>query len=570
MILKSIEHGPLIWPTIKENRVTKPRKYSELTHAEALQAYCDVKATNIIIQGLPNEIYGLVSHHKVAKDLWERIQLLMQGTSLTKQERECKLYDEFDMFAYNKGKTLREFYVIFSLLLNDLNIYNVKLKQFQVNTMFLNSLPLEWSKFMTDVKIVRDLHTTNIDQLHAYLEQHEFYTNKVHLMHERNSDPLALVATHQMTQKPDNSWFKDKVLLVQAQANGQILHEEELAFLADLRIPKGQATQTVITHNVAYQADDLDAYHSECDELNTVKVALMANLSHYDPDALAEVHNADNVNNDMTNQDSHERNAEIDRLKQTLSEQLQEKESLMKTVTVLKNNFKKEESQNIDREIALGKKIKHLDNIVYKRNQSAQTVHMLTKSKFFYDHTTNQALDNSAIVISDSEDTLMLAEEIRSKMLLKKGPNDNFVNSLDPTPSNRPTNIEVPKELPKVSMVNTSLKKLKHHIDGFDVVVKERTTVTAITEGSWEFEHTKDCFRDDIILFVKALKDIFNTFNQYLIDELTEVQSVFHQIEQAVEQHRLEFKTFEIKMNQVLNKNGRLLEQVITKEAGGR
>ncbi|GJS37735.1 hypothetical protein Tco_0536117 [Tanacetum coccineum] len=94
----------------------------------------------------------------------------------------------------------------------------------------------------------------------------------------------------------------DKVLLVQAQASGQILHEEELAFLVDPRIPEGQATQTLITHNAAYQADDLDAYDSDCDELNTAKVALMANLSHYGSDALAEVHNHDNMNNNMVNQ----------------------------------------------------------------------------------------------------------------------------------------------------------------------------------------------------------------------------------------------------------------------------
>nr|GFB61675.1 hypothetical protein [Tanacetum cinerariifolium] len=89
MILESVKNEPLIWPTIEENGVTRPRKYNELTLGEALQADCDVKATNIILQGLPNEIYALVSHHKVANDLWERIQLLMQGTSLTKQEREC-------------------------------------------------------------------------------------------------------------------------------------------------------------------------------------------------------------------------------------------------------------------------------------------------------------------------------------------------------------------------------------------------------------------------------------------------------------------------------------------------
>ncbi|GJV10811.1 hypothetical protein Tco_1352352 [Tanacetum coccineum] len=216
--------------------------------------------------------------------------------------------------------------------------------------------------------------------------------------------------------------------------------------------------------------------------------------------------------------------------------------------------IKKEESRNIDREIALENKIKQLYNIVFKRDQSAQTVHMLTKPQFFYDHTTKQALgfqnpfylkkaqqlepklydgnvikNTSAIVILDSEETLMLAEEIHSKWLLKQQDpmilekkvnttlvdyailnqlsqdfetqfvpqtelsaeqalwSQNFMNSSDPTHSCRPTKVEVPKELSKVSMVNTSLKKLKHHLAGFDVVVKERTTATAITEGSWGY-----------------------------------------------------------------------------------
>ncbi|GJV04016.1 hypothetical protein Tco_1337585 [Tanacetum coccineum] len=90
--------------------------------------------------------------------------------------------------------------------------------------------------------------------------------------------------------------------------------------------------------------------------------------------------------------DSCAQSVEIDHLKQTLSEHLKEKESLMQMVTLLKNDFKKEESRNIDREITLKKRIKQLDNIVFKRDQSAQTVHMLTKPQFFYDHTTKQAL----------------------------------------------------------------------------------------------------------------------------------------------------------------------------------
>nr|GEV02461.1 hypothetical protein [Tanacetum cinerariifolium] len=153
IILESVEHGPFLWPSVTEEGVTRLKKYSELSAAEAIQADCDVKATDIILQSLPPKIYALVNTHKVAKDLWKRIQMLMQGTSLTKQKREWKLYDAFDKFAYQKVEKLRDFYLRFSLLLNEMNMYNMKLEQFQVNTKFLNTLPPEWSKFVTDVKL---------------------------------------------------------------------------------------------------------------------------------------------------------------------------------------------------------------------------------------------------------------------------------------------------------------------------------------------------------------------------------------------------------------------------------
>nr|GFC87129.1 hypothetical protein [Tanacetum cinerariifolium] len=121
-------------------------------------------------------------------------------------------------------------------------------------------------------------------------------------------------------RKRDEAWFKDKVLLVQAQANGQVLHEEELDFLVDPGIAETQSTQYVITNNAFYQANDLDAYDSDCDEINSAKIslmvnlshygfhnlaeiALMANLSHYRSDNLAEVHNQDNVSNNVIYQD---------------------------------------------------------------------------------------------------------------------------------------------------------------------------------------------------------------------------------------------------------------------------
>ncbi|GKA19710.1 retrovirus-related pol polyprotein from transposon TNT 1-94 [Tanacetum coccineum] len=639
----------------------------------AIQADCDINATNIILQGIPPEIYALVSNHKVAKELWERIQLLMQGTSLTKQERECKLYDEFDKFAYKKGETLlfqkgddpidAINHMMFFLIAVTTSHYPT------TNNQLRNSSNPRQQATINDVRVtlqpIQGRQTCfAAGTIRTYTPGASISSGKQRTIICYNCKGEGHMSKQctKPKRKWDDSWFKDKVLLVQAQTNGQILRVKELAFLADPGIAEGQATQTVITHNAAYQADDLDAYDSDCDELNTAKVALMENLSQYGPDALIEVHNPDNMYNNMINQAvqampsseqsnvvnhseteitsdsniipySYAWSVEIDRLKQTLFEHLKEKESLMQTVTLLKNDFKKEESRNIDREIALEKNIKQLDNIVFKRDQSAQIIHMLTKPQFFYDHTTKQALgfqnpfylkkaqqlepklyngnvikNMSAIVIPDSEETLLLAEESRAKMLLKqKDPmmlekkvnttpvdyavlnqlsqdfetrfvpqtelyaeqtfwSQNSMNSPEPTLSSRPTKVEVPNKLPKVNMVNTSLKKLKHHLAGFDEVIKERTTTTAIIKGSWGFKHTKACFKDEIIPFVKALKDLFNTFNQYLVDELSEVQNVFHQMEQAAKQHHFESKTFEVKMNQVLKENERLLEQVISND----
>ncbi|GKB57698.1 hypothetical protein Tco_0913884, partial [Tanacetum coccineum] len=103
IILNLVENSPLIWTTVaQEDGTVRLKTYKELSDKEKLQAHCDLKATNIVLQGLSPDVYALVNHHKIAKDIWDRVKLLMQGTSLSKQERECKLYDEFDKFSYVK------------------------------------------------------------------------------------------------------------------------------------------------------------------------------------------------------------------------------------------------------------------------------------------------------------------------------------------------------------------------------------------------------------------------------------------------------------------------------------
>ncbi|GJR10797.1 hypothetical protein Tco_0793449 [Tanacetum coccineum] len=223
-----------------------------------------------------------------------------------------------------------------------------------------------------------------------------------------------------------------------------------------------------------------------------VNETLTAELERYKEQGkvLKEGQNVDLRSNNNVS-DSSAQSVEIDRLKETLYEHLKEKESLMQTVTLLKNDFEKEESRNIDR------KAQKLEPNLYDGNVNKNT---------------------SVIVIPDSEETLMLAEEShfetrflpQTKLSAEQAFwSHNSVNSLDPTLSSRPTKVE------KEPYPHPSLK------------------------ACGGFEQTKACFRDEIIPFVKALKDLFNTFDQYLIDELSEVQNVFHQMEQAMEQHHI-------------------------------
>nr|GFB44913.1 hypothetical protein [Tanacetum cinerariifolium]GFC05757.1 hypothetical protein [Tanacetum cinerariifolium] len=69
-ILNSVQNGPLVWPTVvEENGTIRTKKYEELSVAEKLQADCDLKATNIVLQGLLPDVYAIVNHHKVSKEI---------------------------------------------------------------------------------------------------------------------------------------------------------------------------------------------------------------------------------------------------------------------------------------------------------------------------------------------------------------------------------------------------------------------------------------------------------------------------------------------------------------------
>ncbi|GKC70943.1 hypothetical protein Tco_1116826 [Tanacetum coccineum] len=175
LLVDSVLNGPFDYGTVTEaGTATTPttvrkRRYDELTYAEKLREACDIKATNIVLQGLPQDYYNLVNHHKEAKNIWDRVKLLIEGSEISLQERESKLYDEFDMFTSMPGETIHSYYLRFAQLINNMHSIRMTMTPIQVNTKFINHLQPEWSKFVTDVKLAKDLNNTNFDQLYAYL-----------------------------------------------------------------------------------------------------------------------------------------------------------------------------------------------------------------------------------------------------------------------------------------------------------------------------------------------------------------------------------------------------------------
>ncbi|GJX75214.1 hypothetical protein Tco_0313809 [Tanacetum coccineum] len=444
MMLDSIDEGPLVYPTVVgEDGQTRRKKYSELTEAQQLQDDYDVQATNII-----HTVFHLI------------------------------LYNLFDKFASIQGETLYEYYWRFSQLINDMHTIGMTMQQVQVNTNFLNALPSEWRKFVTDVKLAMVVYPTHdqypdplalvansqtlynpsqspqhsVPSMHPSPQQFTpAYAAPIHHQHstpshstelpqldyglavptfQQGEDPidyinkamafLSAVASRfpysnnqlitssnsknqatiqdgrvtvqhgeghmakQCTQpkRPINSaWFKEKLMLFEAQEAGQILDEEQLAFIADPGIVETQVAQQTIPQNSAFQTEDLDAYDSDYDAISLAKAVLMANLSICDSNVLSEVPYSDTYLNDIINQDVQE--------------------------------------------------------MLY----SEQT-HIV-------DFPDNKITSDSNII-----------------------PYSQYL-------------IEAPSELLKVSLVNESLKKLKYHLASFDKVVKKRTTSDAISADVW-------------------------------------------------------------------------------------
>ncbi|GJZ53458.1 hypothetical protein Tco_0608343, partial [Tanacetum coccineum] len=207
MILNSLQNGLLVWPTVVEkDGTTRTKKYEELSVAEKLQADCDLKSTNIVLQGLPPDVYVIVNHHKVSKEIWDRVKLLMQGDD--------------PIACLNKAMAFMT--AVASLRFPSTN------NQLRTSSNLRNQATIQDGR----VTVQKDQGR----QGQSYAETG--YKGNATSSGQNNTGGRARVV---------------KCYNFQAHESSQILDEEQLAFLAYPRIPNGQTAQTTILNTAAFQ-----------------------------------------------------------------------------------------------------------------------------------------------------------------------------------------------------------------------------------------------------------------------------------------------------------------------------
>ncbi|GJW53303.1 retrovirus-related pol polyprotein from transposon TNT 1-94 [Tanacetum coccineum] len=291
----------------------------------------------------------------------------------------------------------------------------------------------------------------------------------------------------QLKRPRSAAWFKEKAMLAEAQESGQILDEEQLAFLADPGIPDGQLAQSIISNTAAFQTEDLDAYDSDCDDVSNAKAVLIANLSNYGFDMISEVPHFEPYHTDMDNQSVHA----MQSFEQTPVIDFTDNE-----ITSDSNIIPVISSQHVvipvinDDETLILEEVSR-SKMLAKQNDPMSKEKRVNTTPINYVELNRLSEDFGKCFVPQQEFSIEQAFWLQTSH-----PNtDQSASS--------PVKTEAPKELSKVSMVNTNLKKLKYHLGQFDTVVKKRITPNAIIEGSWGFEHTKVVFlNEDVLLIV--------------------------------------------------------------------
>ncbi|GJW83973.1 hypothetical protein Tco_0157118 [Tanacetum coccineum] len=490
-----------------QDGTTRTKKYEELSVTKKLQADCDLKATNIVLQGLPSDVYAIVNHHKVAKEIWDRVKLLMQGTKLSLQEREGKLYDEFDKFSFVKGLA------VFVFTQGDDPIVCLNKAMVSCQLPPFKTAGLQCNKF---------------------------------------------------------KGAKDKVMLVKDTWLGNALSLRGQGTLHGLRTKKCWLKHGNLT-------EDLDAYDSNCDDVSNAKAVLMANLSKYGSDVISEVPYSESYHNDVDNQSVHamhdfEQTSVVDfpdneitsdsniipysqYLQETQQEAVQDTNLYAQQDSMILSVIEQMSEQMINLRL-------NIDLSTHEKMIDSQMDDMI-KKKLALKQQIDSLEQNLSNQIKEKESLLQTFTVFKNESKERKP--TLYDGSVISSP-----HAVIPVIDDEETLILEELNQLSKDFGKRLIPQQELSAEQAF----WLQTSHPNTDQSDISLvkteapreLLKTLKDIFNVFDKDLLNEVTEVQTVFNQMEAAVQQCSVDKQCFEIRKKELFLDNDRLLHQIISQD----
>nr|GEU37247.1 retrovirus-related Pol polyprotein from transposon TNT 1-94 [Tanacetum cinerariifolium] len=575
-ILKSIDKGPYQMGTVRETLAEstegapqfgpeRPRVYYDLSPEEKDRYNTDIRATNILLKGLPNDIYTLINHYTDAKDIWEN----------------------------HKGESIHDYYVWFAKLINDMRNIKMTMSRLQLNSKFMNNMLPEWGRFVTVVKLNRGLRDSNYDQLYAYLKQHEPHAKENKMMLKRFSqptvDPLALIGQGMNPRGRGVAGYRGALNRVGNVTQGQARPVK--CYNCNDEQPVQDMALNV--DNV-FQADACDAFDSDVDKAPTTQTMFMANLSSadltadearpsYDSNILSEVHEHDHYQDAVCAH--HEEHAMHD------SVQLDHVVDSHADFTSDSNMIPYDQYVKDNEVPVVHSNVSSVPNdafmMIYNDmcEPHAQSVshpswHTIVKNSLTAELATYKEQvkllkkDQEKDKIGSKRDkngkhTLDIAEITRKKMnakmndpkcvtrTVKIAPHDyskeNFLATFTPQKQLTPEQIFWSNDL--IKLKSEALKEQT-----------KRITPTGLTEGEIGFKQTKECYLKEVILFFKTLKDNFEGIQKALTNEIKEMKDVFKELEAEAAQYAVDRRHDAIERKNLLIANDNLIAECLSKE----
>ncbi|GJV15780.1 hypothetical protein Tco_1361103 [Tanacetum coccineum] len=380
-ILKSIDEGPFQMGTFRETLAEgnegalhlgpeRPRLYFDLSPEDKDKYNADIRATNILLQGLPKDIYSFINHYTDAKDIWDNVKMLLEGTAgygeaqnkvgnaNPGQARHIKCYN---CNAQENGVVLDEEHLLFLAGGQD-NAVDEDVDEQPIQDLALN---------VDNVFQANDCDAFDSDVDEAPMAQTMFMANL------SSADPVYDKVGNMI---PYDQYVKDNAVPVVQSNVSSVLNDAYMMIYNDNVNHHAQSVSKTTRNTVVDNSltAELATYKEQVELYERWARFELTEREQKIDEQLRIVIDDRNIKEENLKKELHS-------VKLQLASTINHNKSMVEEVTSLKKDFKQKENKYLEEFLDMKALKEKVEDKLYKQDQSLQTVHMLCKPKPYYD-----------------------------------------------------------------------------------------------------------------------------------------------------------------------------------------